>query len=222
MPVLHISFGAGGKELVVVKNNTSVEVYSADTGAKLPGGGDAQTGATFGMTLSPDGRWAAAGAPDGHGLQVFEVHAWSARTLVVIATCREHVFPDFSPDGRFVFAYGGARWVKGFEVGTFKPYASYHAQEGRAVTGSAADLSRVVVAADTEGKPPPPAGARRAGRGPAVVTVGDNAETPLERPFGDDAYYYVSTDGALVAASEGASARVWSARTGRVTYDQAP
>ncbi len=212
------AFGAGGKELVVSENSHEVEVFSADTGAKLPGGGEAQTGGTFGLSISLDGRWAAASAPDGHVLQVFDVHTWSLRQLVAVASDREHVIPFFSPDSRLVFAQGGSRWVKGFEVGTSKPYASYHAVEGRAVGDCAADLSRVIVTADTDAAPAPRASPRPS-QGPVVVTVGNATETPLERPFADaDTYYHVSPDGALVAAAQAASVRVWSAKTGRVTF----
>ena len=209
MPAFGLAFGAGGKELVLTENNVQVEVYSVETGAKLPGGGDVQTGATFGVAVSPDGRWAAGSAPDGHGLQVFDVHAWGPRTLVVISSCKEHVGPVFSPNGRFVYAYGGRLWVKGFEVGSFKPYASYHAPEGREVESAAADLSRVVV---TRGE----------GRGAVVVNVSTGAETPLERAFERDASYVLSEDGALVAGTSGALVRVGSAKTGRITYEQAP
>jgi hypothetical protein len=115
------------------------------------------------------------------------------------------VNPEFSPNGRFVFAYGGARWVKGFEVGSFKPYASYHAPPGVSLERASADLSHVVV---TKEEP------KRA----LVVEVGNNAETALERSF-DASSYALSQDGAFVAAVNGPAVRVWSSKTGRVVYE---
>jgi WD40 repeat protein len=206
-----LAFSTSGKELVVTGNNVLVWAYAVDSGAKLPGGGGADTTGTFGIALSPDGRWAAASAPAGHGLQVFDVHAWGPRTLVVLpeGSCKEHIGPSFPANGRFVFAHGGQRWVKGFETGTWKPYASYHAPEGREIASVAADLSRVVV---TKGE----------GRGAAVVTVGNGAETKLERAFEAEAGYSISADGLHVAGSAGGAVRVWSAKTGRVVYEQQP
>jgi WD40 repeat protein len=205
-----VALGANGEDLVVETNNTSVAVYSAADGKKLGGGGSAETGATFGIALSPDGRWAAASAPAGHGLQVFDVHAWGPRTLVVVpeGACLEHVAPEFSPNGRLVLAYGGQRWVKAFEAGTWKPYASYHAPPARELARAAPDVSRVVVTS-------------AGGRDPAVVTVATNAEIKLERPL-EDASFAISADGLHVAASAGGAVRVWSAKTGRVEYDEGP
>ncbi len=205
-----VVFGASGEQIVVETNNTNVAVYSADDGRRLGGGGYAETTGTFGIALSADGRWAAASAPAGHGLQVFDVHVWGPRTLVVVpeGACTEHVSPRFSRDGRIVMAYGGQRWVKAFETGSFAPYASYHATQGREVQGAADDLSRVLV---TTG-----------GRAPAVVTVATGAETSLEAPFDDASGLTLSADGAHVAASGGGRVRVWSARTGRVEYEEGP
>ncbi|MFT3769434.1 MAG: hypothetical protein QM820_28690 [Minicystis sp.] len=206
-----LAFGANGKELVVTGNNIQVAVLSLDTGSPLPGGGGADTGATFGIALSPDGRWAAAGSPAGHGMEVFDVHAWAPRRIVVVpeGACREHVSPAFSPNGKFVFAYGGQRWIKGFEAGSWKPYASYHAPPGRDIASAAADLSRVVVT-------------REDGRGAVVVNVSNNAETSLERAFEDSPAYAMSADGLHVAGIAGGAARLWSARTGKVEYEEQP
>jgi WD40 repeat protein len=196
---------------VVTGNNTQVAAFAIDGGAKLPGGGSGDTGGTFGIALSPDGRFAAASAPAGHGLQVFDVHAWSPRTLVVVpeGACKEHVSPVFSPNGRFVFAWGGSRWVKGFEAGSWKPYASYHAPPGREVVAAAADLSRVVVT-------------REDGRDAMLVNVGNGAETKLERAFAESATYAISDDGQHVAGTAGNVVRVWSAKTGRIEYEEQP
>ena len=209
-PAFGLAFGNGGKELVITGNNVAVAVYAIDTGKLLPGGGTAETTATFGLSLSPDGRWAAASAPAGHGLQVFDVHAWGPRTLVVLpeGACREHIGPAFSPSGRFVFAYGGQRWVKGFEVGTWKPYASYHAPPGREIQSVAGDLSRVVVTRDE-------------GRGAAVVNVSNTAETKLDRAL-ESGSYAISADGLTVAGVGGGAARAWSAKTGKVTFEEQP
>lgn len=195
---------AAGDRVVASSNNVDVSVYDLESGAKLSEG-SAQTGATFGIDLSPDGRWAAAAAPDGHGMQVFDVQAWRPRQLVTITSCEEHVGVRFSRDGRFVFAHGGPRWVKGFEAGTWKPYASYHAVVGRAVDSAADDLSRVTVTRD--------------GRAPVVVTVQTKAEVKLDSPFEEATRYELSASGLFVAAALNGSARVWSAKTGRVVYE---
>lgn len=209
-PPFGLAFGAGGKEIVTAENATQVAVYAVDGGAKRPGGGGAETTGTFALIVSPDGRHAAASAPAGHGLQVFDVHAWGPRTLVVVpeGACQEHMFPTFSENGRFLFGFGGQRWVKGFEVGTWKPYASYHAPPGRTLAGTASDLSRVLLT----GGP----------KGVAVVTVGNTAEVALERPLGEDASYSLAPDGLHVVGAMGNTVRVWASKTGRVTYEIAP
>jgi WD40 repeat protein len=206
-----IVFGAGGKELVVESNNTTVDVFSLPAGTKVPGGGGAETGATFGIALSPDGRYAAASAPAGHGLQLFEVHAWGPRTLVVVpeGACQEHVAPWFSRDGKHLYASGGQRWVKGFEVGSFKPYGSYHAPPGKLVAATAQDLSRAVITMEE-------------GKKPAVVNVGNGAETALEKALSGDASYSLSADGNFVGGSAGGVVRVWDAKTGKVVYEEMP
>jgi WD40 repeat protein len=206
-----LAFGAGDKELVVTAGNFLVGVFAADTGASRPGGGTADTGGTFGVSLSPDGRFAAASAPAGHGMQVSDVHAWAPRTLVTLPEghCQEHIFAGFSADGRHLYAWGGQRWVKGFEVGNFKPYASYHAPPGRNVAAIADDLSRVVTA-------------KEGGTDAALLTVSSAAETKLERPFPTAASYALSADGQRVAGWSGGELRVWSAKTGKVEYEEAP
>lgn len=202
-----MAFGANGKELVATTNNIVVAAYDLKTGAKLSEGG-AQTGGTFGIDVSPDGRWAAASAPDGHGMQVFDVHAWGPRQLVVIEACSEHIFPRFSRSGRFIFAFAGSLWVKGFEAGTWKPYASYRAPAGRELASAADDLSRVVVT--------------REQRAPVVVTVETKAETKLDGAFEEPASYEISADGLFVAAALSGAARVWSTKTGRLVYEVHP
>jgi hypothetical protein len=202
-----MAFGANGKELVATTNNIMVSAYDLTSGAKLSEGG-AQTGGTFGIVVSPDGRWAAASAPDGHGMQVFDVHAWGPRQLVVINACSEHIFPRFSQSGRFVFAFAGSLWVKGFEAGTWKPYASYRAPAGRELASAADDLSRVVVTKEQ--------------RAPVVITVETKAETKLDGAFEEPASYEISANGLFVAAVLADIARVWSAKTGRLVYEVHP
>jgi WD40 repeat protein len=202
--VFGIVFSPSGREVVAAAGNTTVRAYDIATRART-GGGEAQTGGTFGIAVSPDGRWAAAGAPDGHGLQVFDVHAWGPRQLVTIESCSEHVAPAFAKSGRYVYAHGGGLWVKGFEVGTFKPYASYRALPGREVASIADDLSRVVVTQE--------------GRAPVVVTVETKAETKLQGAFEGQATYAMSADGLHVAGVAEGTARVWSAKTGQVEIE---
>jgi WD40 repeat protein len=207
-----LSFGAGGKELVITAMNTMVAVFAADTGARGPGGGGAETGATFGIGLSPDGQWAAASAPSGHGMQVFAVHGWGPRTLVTLpdGSCQEHIFVEFSADGRHLYAHGGSRWVKGFDVGAgFKPYGSYHAPKGRSVRANAGDLSRVVTSKEDD-------------TDATLITVSSGAETKLERPFAGSASYALSEDGLRLAGWAGGEVRVWSAKSGKVEYEETP
>jgi WD40 repeat protein len=194
-----------GGEVVVSSNNVEVSAYDVRTGAKA-GGGGAQTGATFGLALSPDGRFAAAGAPDGHGLQVFSVHGWGLRQLVTVSSCQEHIFPSFTSDSHLVLANGGGLWIKAFEAGSWKPYASYHARSDRRVYGVADDLSRVVVTKN--------------GVDPVVVTVSTNAEVKLEGGFPVETFYSMSPDGSLVAGASAGVIRVWSAKTGAVVYEE--
>lgn len=204
-----VVFGAGGKELVLMTNNVLVSVLSAETGAELKGGGGADTTATFGLTLSLDGRYAAASAPAGHGLQVTEVHTWAPRTLVTIGegACAEHVVPEFA--GRTVRAWLGSRAIKAFDLGTWKPYASFHAPPGSSIERAARDLAYVVVT-------------REGSAAGALVRVADGKEIPLERRFPDAADYAFSPDGTRLVGTSGASLRVWATRTGKVTYEEAP
>jgi WD40 repeat protein len=196
-------FADGGQEIVTA---SSTQVVTYDRSGKVkPGGGGAETGGTFATIVSPNGRFAASSAPDGHGLQVFEVHSWGPRQLVVIDACEEHVWPHFSQNGRLVFAKGGPRWVKGFEVGSFKPYASYHATGGRELAAFADDLTRVVVT--------------RAGVDAAVVVVETKAEIKLEKAFGEEAGYSFSGDGRFIAGSAGKTVRVWDAKTAKVIHE---
>jgi WD40 repeat protein len=207
-----LAFADKAKELVVTGNNAAVQVRSLDAGALLPGGGSADTGGTFGIALSPDGRFAAASAPAGHGLQVFEVHAWGPRTLVVVpeGACKEHVSLEFSNDGRHLYGWGGRRWVKGFDVGSWRPYASWHAPPGREVAAAAGDLSRVL-------------SMKEDGSDPLIVNVSTSSETKLERPLSGSTAYVLSADGQrLVGWSEAKAIRVWAAKTGKVEYEEQP
>jgi hypothetical protein len=144
---------------------------------------------------------------------VFDVHAWGPRTLAVLEdtpdACQHHIGPSFSPDGRIVLAESLGRWVKGFEVGSWRPYASYHAPPGRALASAAADLTRVVVT-------------RADGSAPAVVTVANETEVALERPFAEESTYTISPDGLHVAGVSKGAMRLWSAKTGRIEYEEAP
>lgn len=201
-------FGKADKELVVMVNWYEVMVYDLERNVKI-GGGTAETGATFAITLSPDGRWAAASSPAGHGLEVFDVHDWKPRKLVESASCQEHIFPSFDASSTHVFAQGGDRFVKGFVTGSFAPWASFHAVGGSALASAAADLSRVVIT--------------RGGKDPAVVTVETKTEKKLDKPFGQDVGYSISPDGRFVSAIENEKvAQVWDAKTGRVIFALAP
>ncbi|MFO0760290.1 MAG: WD40 repeat domain-containing protein [Byssovorax sp.] len=203
LQVFDLAFTDGGKELVTA-NSTQVTVYDR-AGKQLPGGGGTDTGATFATVLSPTGRWVAASAPAGHGMQVLELHAWSARQLVNVDSCEEHVWPHFADSGRLLFAKGGNRWVKAFEVGTFKPYASYHAKVGQDVVAFADDLTHVVVT--------------RPGADASLVTVETKAEIKLEKALGAEASFTFSADGRYLAGSAGKVVRVWDAKTGKLLHE---
>lgn len=206
-----LTFSRGDAELLLMSSYTRISVYSTATGTELRGGGGADTTATFALIVSGDGRFAAASAPAGHGLQVFDVHAWGPRTLVTLpeGACDQHIFPSFSANGRLVFAAGGERWVKAFDVGSWKPNSSYHAAPGRLVAARADDLSRVVVT--------------RADRSDAVVVnVSNTAETKLAKPLPAEASYAMSADGLWVAGTHETTVRVWSSKTGAVQYEESP
>lgn len=209
-----IELSKSGKEVAVQFLNISVEVYSTETGTKIGNGGGAETGGTFSFIISPDGRYAAASAPGGHGMVASEISGWSPRTLITVDDCKEHIWPFFSKSGTLLFGKGGNKFIKGFETATWKPYASYHAPAGRWVVSSANDLSKVVVTqAETMSRA-------------VVVTVETGAEVPLERAFVGTSEmtpsYEISPDGKYVVGSGGDSLLVWSAKTGKVEYEQSP
>lgn len=204
-PAFQLVFTADGRGLAQMSNNVSVSLSDAATGAELRGGGGADTTGTFGLVISPDARFAAASAPAGHGLQVFELRAWGPRTLVTLpeGACTEHVQPHFSERGHLVFAWGGSRWIKAFDAGSWRPNSSYHAPPGRVIAAAADDLSRVVVTRDE-------------GAEPRVINVSNTAETRLADPLAADASYTMSPDGLWVASSAGEKVRVWASKTGAV------
>lgn len=203
--VFQLAFTADGRALARMSGNVTVSLHDAGTGAALPGGGGADTTGTFGLVLSPDARFAAASAPAGHGLQVFELRAWAPRTLVTLpeGSCAEHVQPYFSDSGRLVFARGGSRWIKAFDAGSWRPSSSYHAPAGLAIASAADDLSRVLVT-------------REDGAEPRVVTASNTAETRLAEPLASDASCAMSPDGLWVACGAGERVRVWSSKGGAV------
>ena len=204
-PVNEIVLNQDGTEVIIMSNYVDVSGWLVPSGAKIANG-SAQTGATFGMDLSSDGRWAAAAAPDGHGLQVFDVHAWGPRQLIDNVSCQEHLSVSFTRNSKLVHGHGGLRWIKAFEVGTWRPYASYHASPGRVVYAAADDMSRVVVADEKTGEA-------------WVVTVETRAEVKLEKPFSAETYYFMSSDGLHVSSGDDNTMRIWSAKTGKIVYE---
>jgi hypothetical protein len=154
-----------GAEVGYTVNNLVVHVAAVDGGAVLAEQGF-ETTATFAVAVSPDTRWGAGAAPAGHGLAVADLRAkGGVRQLVGDTTCDAHISPAFSADSRHVYARGGSKWIKGFETGTWRPYASYHARPDQEIVGHADDLSRVLVA--------------RAGEPPRVVVVSNQREISL-------------------------------------------
>jgi WD40 repeat protein len=196
-------------EIVVSTNNSSIEAFRIADG-KSVGSAGFGTGGTFGVTMSPDGKWAAGAAPDGHGMQVSEVHQQVGnRQLVTSDDCAHHVNAGFSSDSRRVYAYLGTDWVKGFDTETWKPYASYRAPAGRSIAAMADDLGYILTTKDDAA--------------PTVVLVAKNKETPLERPFDGSATYVMTRNGAMVAGvDEKHAVRVWSTKTAKVVYEVVP
>jgi hypothetical protein len=132
-------------------------------------------------------------------------------TLVGDTDCLHHIFVSFSRDSRFVYAHLGSDHVKGFETGTWKPYASYATHSERTIASMSDDLGRVVTAKE--------------GRDPAVVTVSTRDEKRLDQPLEstNEVLYAIDDAGSFVVAyDEKHRARVWSAKTARVVLDVAP
>jgi len=196
-------------EVGMIGNGQMVESWTLPS-AKKSGEATFATGGTFGVALSSDLKWAAGAAIDGHGMQVSAVRgSGEVRQLVDGTDCAHHISVSFSPDSRYVYAHYGQARVKGFETGTWRPYASYSATEGRMIASLAGDLGRVVTTA-SDGDP-----------APAVVAVSTQKSTPLERPFASPtSTYAINDEGSLILASdETLEVRVWSAKTGRVVYE---
>lgn len=198
------------RQIGSVHNYQVIQVADADNPTKVTAEATFQTGGTFGVALSPDMKWAAGAAPDGHGMQVADLRVPAAvRSLVDGTDCRHHIYVAFSSDSRYVYAHYGQDRVKGFETGTWKPYASYAVGGGRTIAAMADDLGRVVVVKDD--------------LAPTVVVVSTQKETPLERPFETPSSYSMSEDGSvIVGTDERRAARVWSARTAKVIYEIVP
>lgn len=88
----------------------------------------AQTGGTFGSWVSPDGKYVAASAPDGHGLSLYDAAA-GFKGLGVLAKsfgCEDHVGPvAFSRDGEVLLATGSYRWFRSIRLDSMKTIATY-------------------------------------------------------------------------------------------------
>lgn len=200
------AFGMGftGDVVGVTSNNTKVLAWIVESGAAA-GSESFATGGTFGVAISPDARWAAGGAVDGHGLQVADLRGTGTlRQLVGDTTCDAHIAPAFSADSRHVYALGGSKWIKGFDTGTWAPYASYYAPAGRLIDAHADDLSRVLTR-DAEGADP------------RVIELASHREVRLAGAD-REASFAMSSDGTRVVAHARAAVQVWNATDGALVY----
>lgn len=198
------------RDRVSTSNTSSATESFLLEGGKPAGASGYQTGGTFGVAISPDGRWGAGSAPDGHGMQVADLRVPGVRQLVTSDDCNHHVSTSFSRDSRRVYAHLGQDRIKGFDVDTWKPYASYSAPPGRIIASMSDDLGRVTTT-------------NAEGLDPRVVVVAGQKETPLERPFEGPASYGMSDDGLTVIGNDDKhEVRVWSARTGKLVYEVTP
>lgn len=96
--------------------------------------GSAATGGTFGSWVSPDGKYAAAAAEDGHGLYLYEAKGFQEiERLAKSDGCTDHIGPlHFSRDGEILLASGSFKWFRSFRMDSKKTIASYtvpHADE---------------------------------------------------------------------------------------------
>lgn len=96
--------------------------------------GSAATGGTFGSWASPDGKYAAAAAEDGHGLYLYEAKSFQEiERLAKSDGCMDHIGPlRFSRDGEILLASGSFKWFRSFRMDSKKTIASYtipHADE---------------------------------------------------------------------------------------------
>jgi len=89
--------------------------------------GSAATGGTFGSWASPDGKYAAAAAEDGHGLYLYEAKSFQEiERLAKSDGCTDHIGPvRFSRDGEIMLASGSFRWFRSFRMDSKKTIASY-------------------------------------------------------------------------------------------------
>ena len=216
---------AVGDELVATTEmNVRARAWSLSDGAERANV-SFDTGATFSVAVSPDGRFAAGSAPAGHGLQAAAFsRPDEPRQLIGDTTCDAHIFPRFSADSTLLVARGGPRWVRAFETASFAPHATYRAPDGWVLVADADDLARVLVY-DTL--------AKRL----RIVVLSDRRQVELAEPKrigapgapppkGAEAWaeaheswsFTFSSDGALLVGAGPEGITVWNAAEGRVTY----
>lgn len=88
--------------------------------------GTSSTGGTFVTLSSPDGKWVASSADDGHALELNATMPFKTKAVLAHAKdCQEHIGAWFSHDGSVLLSSGGFVWVKTFEVPSMKPIADY-------------------------------------------------------------------------------------------------
>lgn len=111
--------------LVTTGNGQSARWDAATCAKKATG--FASTGGTFGSWVSPDGKYVAAAAPDGHGLELFDARGFQGvEKLAKSFGCKDHVGPArFSRDGEILLVSGTYQWFRSFRVDSRKTIASY-------------------------------------------------------------------------------------------------
>lgn len=89
--------------------------------------GSASTGGTFGSWASPDGKYTAAAAEDGHGLYLYEAKGFQEiERLAKSDGCQDHIGPvRFSRDGEILLAAGSFKWFRSFRLDSKKTIAAY-------------------------------------------------------------------------------------------------
>jgi WD40 repeat protein len=85
--------------------------------------GSADTGGTFGASLSPDARFLAS-SEQGHGLKIHVLEPRGERDVQTpVTTCRHHVSPGFSDDGTKLIVL--ADWFRSYKTSGFSLLAAW-------------------------------------------------------------------------------------------------
>lgn len=168
--------------------------------------GSADTGGTFGTSLSPDGRWLAS-SEQGHGLRIHLLEKKGERPIATpTTTCRHHVAPAFAQDGKTLVVL--ADWFRSYRVPGFTPLASWSPKpaEREAIVQTFDDGLHVLVQDE---------------RHTAVVDVRTPAKEVRVEANGITRFV-PSPDSAWLAGIAKDGVHVWSATTGKPVRTVAP